>query len=325
MTYRFNLEENHSPTYHNLSRHLQALGWKKTHLEFRSHLCEKHFAFNAAAAQCLEYKHLLAKLAQNYGTEALPTTLNINDINWPSVLADLAKEVPGAWILKPSLLNNGQYIKIFDAISALEKHYAQGNRLGGEHVLQRYIARPHLLKGPSEGHKYSVRLFVVLTNFAGAFLYPRGYFNVALKPYDANNTANLAAHLTNEHLFENTHNIIQIPTTQYDLFKPLYPKMKIVASDIVKALQQQYPKAFMLETSPALALFGFDFMVDADEKVWLLEANHAPCFPIEDDHPLQNTLYHDFWRALIERFIAPIATGKVLHWQAYHPFEIISK
>ena len=70
-----------------------------------------------------------------------------------------------------------------------------------------------------------------------------------------------------------------------------------------------------------LAIFGFDFMVDADERVWLLEANHGPCFPISDAHSLQKNLYHEFWHNFIASFINPIASHQHVDDTQYQLFE----
>ncbi len=43
-------------------------------------------------------------------------------------------------------------------------------------------------------------MFVVMTNYAGAFLYPEGYLNVAQNPYQQDDYSDLRSHLTNEHL-----------------------------------------------------------------------------------------------------------------------------
>lgn len=311
MSYKYKLSEERSPSYYNLAKYLRERGWKSTRISALSHFNETQFNFDAQAAQCLEFKNLLAELDQLYAVNAMSKTFSINDQNWPHVLSKLAEEGHPSWILKPAMLNNGQNIKIFNKIAEIEKHYLQSSRMGGEHVLQAYIANPHLIKGPKKGHKYSMRLFVVLTNFSGAYLYPQGYFNIALQPYEAANIDNYAAHLTNEHLQPTQHNVIQIPTSRYaDLFKPLYPQIKTITADIIHALQKKHPQAFQCKSNPALALFGFDFMADSSGKVWLLEANHAPCFPTSETHPLQQSVYHDFWQALIDAFVIPIAEKK---------------
>ncbi len=305
---RFNLATNRSPTFHNIAKQLTELGWTNIHTNLLSQFDERNFEYNPEAAQWLEYKHLLNLLATQYNLKIQPDTFHINDDNWRTIVNRLPKDK--TWILKPSTLNNGEHILIFQSATDVERHYAQNNRMGGEHVLQEYITNPHLVKGPQEGHKYSIRMFVVLTNYAGAYLYPEGYFNIALKPYQPNNFDNLAAHLTNEHLKHDVHNVIQIPTSQYKIFKPLYPKIKTIATTLTSALENKFASGFIADNKKQIAIFGFDFMADQAENVWLLEANHAPCFPIDPEHPLQQKLYNAFWKSVVTRFVEPIANNQ---------------
>lgn len=330
--FRYCLRASQSPTYYNLCRYLQERGWKPTRLNWRAHFSEEQFQFDPTVTQTLEYKHLLANLVARFCPQVMPATYLINDLNWPEILNQLAEdyyqhnhqivdELPHlAWILKPSLLNNGQHIKIFHKLSQLEQHYLGTARLGGEHVLQHYLLHPHLLKGPEKGHKYSIRMFVVLTNYAGAYLYPEGYFNVGLYPYQTHDFNDLRAHLTNEHLSHEELNVVQIRTSQYDLFLPFYPKIKKIVSAVIEGLQHSCPYAFNAGKPKALAIFGFDFMVDQEGTPWLLEANHAPCFPINDQHPLQNNLYQDFWQSLITSFVLPIASKQSVKTIEYDLF-----
>jgi hypothetical protein len=323
----------HSPTYYNLCKYLHEQGWLSTKFKSRANLSEKNFLFYSLAAECLEFKNLLAKLVAQYCPQVMPVTFCINDENWPEVLNQIAKEYYDpdnldqinhlAWILKPALLNNGQHIKIFQHLHELKQHYLNANRLGGEHVLQQYLIQPHLLKGPEQGHKYCIRMFVILTNYAGAYLYPNGYFNVALHPYKTNEFTDLRSHLTNEHLQEGELNVVQIPTQQYDLFKSLYPQIKAIISATITGLQKLHPAAFICEKQRTLAIFGFDFIVDSGNRVWLLEANHGPCFPTSDEHPLQASLYYDFWQAVITSFVMPITKNQATESIFYHPFEIV--
>lgn len=320
-TSRFYLPDKGSPTAYNLGVHLQALGWQPTHSPQQADFGEANLDFHEAAACCLEYKHLLAQLVAQACPQVMPVTWCINDHNWPQILGKLAEDFYRkdlqyhdqldnlAWILKPALLNNGQSIQIFQSLNKLAQHFASPRRLGGEHVLQQYISNPHLLR---DHRKYSIRHFMVLTNFAGAFLYPQGYFNVSMHPYDVNNFIDLKSHLTNEHLYGNEPNVIQIPTARFELHNSLYPQIKVILVELVRALQQRFPQAFVPEKQRTIALFGMDFMVDASGRVWLLEANHGPCFPVNDDHTLQTYLYQDFWQAVVDGFVLPIASNSEL-------------
>lgn len=326
---RYFLRKNRSPTYYNLAKYLSEKNWRSTIMPFFANFSEKNLDYNHEIANQLEFKNKLAELAQTYCPDIIPETKLINDQNYPFILKKIQKDNSSyllsnkIWILKPALLNNGQHIKIFNNIENIKTHFLSTKRMGGEHVLQEYIASPHLLKGPkNEGHKYSIRMFMVLTNYDGAFLYPNGYFNIAVTPYNASNFDNLTSHITNEHLQEGRVNVIQIPTFRYDLFKPLYPALKHILTRIISGLLIKYPDMYISDTkSRKLAIFGMDFMVDANQKIWLIEANHAPCFPITADHDLQNSLYADFWRAMIENFVLPIGKKSALQLINYQPFE----
>ncbi len=336
--FRFCLRPSRSPTYYNLSRFLHEKGWQTTFFNWRSNFNERHFQFDHKAAEALEFKHLLAQLVDQFGI--MPETYCINDQNWPSVLKAVAnkfynqnKELSEpidkiinkpvdnlVWILKPALLNNGKEIKIFQQLSQIEAHYLNKNRLGGDHVLQHYIMRPHLLNG----HKYTIRMFLIATNYTGSYIYPKGYFNVALDPYQANEFSDLAPHLTNEHFKEDESNVMQVPIQCYASFKPIYEQILGITRSTMSALQKQHPGAFICQKQRRLAIFGFDFLVDDQLRVWLLEANHGPCFPISDEHSLQKHLYYDFWQAFIDNFVLPIATNQQADLKlAKGPFEQI--
>ncbi|MBA2650510.1 MAG: tubulin-tyrosine ligase [Legionella sp.] len=329
---RFALNPDSSPTYANLAHYLMKQTWSRTRFEFLANFSETNFQFDFAAAEQLEFKDLLAQLVQKYCPHTVPRTYCINETNWPSLLNQVADaQYPTSdkigdlvWILKPAQLNNGHHIKIFESLSQIEAHFLSPNRLGGDHVLQEYITHPHLLKGPKEGHKYSIRMFLILTNYAGAYLYPHGYFNVALQPYAHKDFTQLNAHLTNEHLSDEQVNVIQIPTQQIVVFKTFYTQIKYILDAVIMGLNQLHHEAFVCKKTRKLAIFGFDFMVDVNEKVWLIEANHGPCFPTTAEHPLFSTLYHSFWQAFIKSFVFPIAEKTPVEKIRYHLFEPVS-
>lgn len=314
LPYRFYLRPNQSPTYYNLHRYLQDLNWQPGGEKTAFNEC--NFAFHSAATETLEFKHLLAPLVAEFCPDVMPSTYLINDLNWLNVVSLIEQQSPSIWILKPSLLNNGQHIHIFPQLDDLKKHYLSSDRMGGEHVLQQYLTRPHLLNG----HKYSIRMFVVLTNDAGSYLYPHGYLNVAKHVYQPFDFADLRSHLTNEHLHHDESNVVQVPTKLVPGFDYIYQQIKAIVSKTLEGLRYLHPQAFTQKQPRTLAIFGFDFIVDSDLRVWLLEANHGPCFPC-GEHPLQDVLYADFWQDFIASFVMPIAMQCSIDDIRYQAFE----
>lgn len=313
---RFALRPEQSPTHHNLHHQLLAQGWAVSPFNWYAGFNTSNLDFHPQAAQHLEYKHLLAQLVTQHCPDIMPTSYCIDDDNWVDILNQLSPA--HVWILKPSLLNNGQHIKLFQSRQALADHYCTNQRLGGMHVLQRYIDKPHLLR---DDRKYSIRVFVILTNYDGAYIYRQGYFNVAMHPYQINEINDLRPHLTNEHLQNDETNVIQIPSQRFDFFASQLIQIKYSITEVLYALQQYFPLAFQTKSKRQMAIFGFDFMADQEGRLWLLEANHGPCFPIDPHHPLQTHLYQAFWQALIGSFVEPIAGRRKLASINYAGFD----
>lgn len=302
----FHLNANSSPTHANLVRFLKEQGWQASASSTDTLVNESWLQFSPLIGEILEYKHLLATFLQtNQLAHLMPETFFIDDKNWPSVLETMNESFPAnsPWILKPSMLNNGQHIHIFSNLNAIEAHFHSSKRMGGPQVLQRYIDKPQLIQGPAAGHKFSIRQLVVLATHADSALFPHGYLNIALTPYQYGNYEQLSAHLTNEHLDDNRINVVQRLSSEMTIYQPYQTEIIAICKLLVKTLKQQYATIWQ-DSAPRIACFGFDFMVEAlNEKIWLLEINHGPCFPIEADHPLFKSLYHPFWKQVITHFI----------------------
>jgi len=285
-----------SPTAILLGRELKKNNWKPS---LNGCLNDAIFDIPDELSNTLEFKHCLAEFLQKKDLNLAPQTFYIDDDNYPQVIDKLSE---GVWILKPSMLNNGQHIKLFYNKADIYRHYQLSNRMGGPHVIQAYIHPPHLLKGPQAGHKYSIRMFVVMIFPYAVFLYPHGYFNISLTPYDISQQQTLLGHLTNEHLTHDTRNVIQIPSYQYEIFLNFFPKIQALLRDFFS----QYASIVDKNIQQKIAFLGVDFMLDANENLFLLEMNHGPCFPTDDSHPLQEKLYQGFWQACVQEMIPKI-------------------
>lgn len=303
--HHFHFDSVESPTKYNLQLCLKAAGFSNGQ-ESGRYFSDSNIGANDTALQHLEYKHQLAQMLQAHSLPLLPVTYCINDTNASQVLDAIAEQHQDdhfIWIYKPSMLNNGEQIKIFQEVAAIKALYQTNDRLGGDFVIQQYITNPHLL----DGHKYTMRMFVVLSNFKGYALYPHGYYNIGLEKYPRNNDFNhLAAHLTNEHIRDPEPNVVQMPTTMVKAFSLVLPQIEHIVAQTMSAFETTAPDYFTAKKTPAFDILGFDFLLDDTMKLWLLEINHGPCFPKEEPHVLKQHLYDGFWQWVVAEFVIPI-------------------
>lgn len=303
MSPTFCLTDLELPTQYNVAKYLQKRDYNSTDRVDEADFSDRHLTLTGFKTQLLEYKHHLTQLVQEMSVPLMPVSYIIDDHNYPEIIRSIAQHDPTAvWILKPAFMNNGEGIHIVTHLDQLRAHYQSTNRYGGPHVLQRYITHPHLL----QGHKYTLRLFVVLTSEGQAYAYKDGYFNICCQQYTPNDWQDLTPHLTNEHLGEDdVPNIYQMPTSQCPNFDTIDRTMKRMAGYVTQAFYQKSDHDGH-HNERSFTLFGFDYIVDDQLNVWLLEVNHGPWFPKEDDHPLQAYLYDYLWQHLVTDFVEPI-------------------
>lgn len=297
-----------------IANQLMNRGWLKTEEIHQACFTDKNLILDDEISKNLEYKHLLAKLMAKHCPKFMPLTYSINDENAQEVFAKIrfqhyrptgeAKEKALKWILKPSMLNNGDFIKLFNHIDEVKRYYASSNRLGGEHVLQQYLSHPHL----HLGRKYTFRLAVVLTNYAGVFLYKKGYINISAHPFTLeDNFQNKKIHITNYVLDGELSHIEQKLTDELADFAKVYQQMEEIVACVIKALLKTAPSYLKKREAKIFEIFGFDFMMDEQEKLWLLEINQGPDAPTFEENRMNALLWDPFWTDIIEDFVLPIA------------------
>jgi len=307
---------------------LLARGWEKANSSHDALLTDQHLTLNDDISKHLEYKHLLAALVEKNEPSLMPLTYCVNDQNYPQVFAKMthlhylmnqryAQNTKGLrWILKPSLLNNGDGIKLFNNIEELKKYYQNPKRLGGEHVIQEYIPNPDLI----EGRKYTFRLWVVLTNYAGVFAYQQGYVNISGVLFEKEGRfENRKAHITNYVLDEALSSIEQRATQTLPDFNKKYQQMCDITREVIKTLLKKAPTYLKPNKVKKMELFGFDFIADDKGKMWLLEVNQGPDAPMFEENPLKEILWVPFWKEIVEGFILPLTgvssfQGSMLHF-----------
>ncbi|EFJ49768.1 tubulin tyrosine ligase, partial [Volvox carteri f. nagariensis] len=201
--------------------------------------------------------------------------------------------------LKPVGLSRGRGISLISSLKKVNMAEAM--------VVQRYLTEPLLV----EGYKFDLRLYVLVTSFnpLEAWMYEEGFARFTTLPYtlDEAELGNMHVHLTNSSVQRVRAEAGQLPSflqaagvlatlrrllSRHGVDWPLlWSRVCEVATAALFAAQDAIP-----HSPNSFELFGFDLMIDAELKVWLLEVNSSPSMGL--DTPLD--------RAIKPRLIADV-------------------
>ncbi|GLC36927.1 hypothetical protein PLESTM_000519300 [Pleodorina starrii] len=202
------------------------------------------------------------------------------------------------WIQKPVGLSRGRGISLLTSLKQVNTAEAM--------VVQRYLTNPLLV----EGHKFDLRLYVLVTSFnpLEAWMYDEGFARFTTLPYtlDEAELGNMHVHLTNSSVQRSRAEAGQLPAflqtaepaggsktslatlrrllSRHGVDWPLlWSRVCEVATATLFAAQDAIP-----HSPNSFELFGFDMMIDAELKVWLLEVNSSPSMGL--DTPLDQAV-----------------------------------
>jgi hypothetical protein len=156
------------------------------------------------------------------------------------------------------------------------------------HILQEYIM-PFLYNK----RKFDIRCYVLLNTANGCqkgYWYQEGYIRTTSKEFTLKNLGNKYIHLTNDAIqkksedygkYETGNKITFFEFQRYldsqgqklSFWARAYPEMKRLAGQAVRSV---YGKIDPLRKH-SFEIFGLDFMIDEQFKVWLIEVNMNPC------------------------------------------------
>lgn len=318
---------------------------------YRKALIRKHFL-------AFTIEHFVAKNPLSSLKNAFPTSYHLH-VDYAEFLDDSldeAYELRGEiesgeklWILKPSMSDKGQGIRIFRSVDQLqaifdefdqdleiedEEEDSQGNTgIIISHlrhfIVQEYQANPLLLP-EYDNRKFHLRVYVlsvgdlkiyifesILTLFASdSYIYPA--YNVEI---ENSGVISLAGHLTNTCLQDGANPLV-VPF--WDLIgvhaskkNAIFDSIKAITLDLFQAAHTVDKINFQAMPN-SLEIFGVDFLVNDDYSVKLLEVNSYPDFKQTGDE-LKKIIYDLFMSvsecAVREMFdMAPSETlGTLLH------------
>ncbi len=191
------------------------------------------------------------------------------------------------WLIKPAAMNQGRGIAIFKDNFAEMRRFVESKPPYSYWVVQKYIERPMLYRA----RKFDFRVWAAVTWRSELFYYRSGYIRTSSDFYTLDSNYNYV-HLTN--------NCLQQHGSKYGM----YEEGNTVSFDAFqKYLQQEFPQhglsmekhiiprmkdliidsflSVKSELNPnkrrnCFELLGFDFMLDEDFRLWLIEINTNP-------------------------------------------------
>eukprot|EP01016_Furgasonia_blochmanni_P056509 TRINITY_DN9650_c0_g2_i1.p1 TRINITY_DN9650_c0_g2~~TRINITY_DN9650_c0_g2_i1.p1 ORF type:complete len:722 (-),score=158.27 TRINITY_DN9650_c0_g2_i1:154-2238(-) len=228
------------------------------------------------------------------------------------------------WLLKPCEYNRGRGIKIFNSVQVLKssvyEYFYRGieeavvtpgkspNRSSTARtllrsqnlVIQKYVENPLLI----ENRKFDIRVWVLVDHEMNLYWFKEGYIRTSSEAYTLSpeSISNQYVHLTNNAVQKNSENYgkfengnqialsalekyLQDKKYQVDFKTKIIGRIKELIKISMNAVRN---KLNMNDRRHCFEIFGYDFIIDNDLNVWLIEVNTNPC--IEESSPLLRRL-----------------------------------
>ena len=215
-----------------------------------------------------------------------------------------------AWIMKPSDGCKGHHIQVQNNLDEMLAFLESREKGSISYVVQRYIERPLLLHG---GRKFDMRYWVLLDGRYNGYLYKDGVCRTSSVPFSMDDLGDRFVHLSN-HCIQEEHEDYGVYEPTNEMFfeefskwldaehgdgafaEKIVPQVTMLVRETLLASKE---KMFTVEHADyrAFNVFGYDFLVDADLKVWLLEVNSSPA--VAED------LLQQFTKDLVELAVDP--------------------
>lgn len=154
-------------------------------------------------------------------------------------------------------------------------------------MIQKYIERPLLINE----RKFDIRVWSLLTQNLDLYVFKEGYLRMSSENYDVKNIDNAFIHLTNNAVQQYSKNYGQFESgnqLSFSDFQHYLDRNKLrcsVRGDIIPRIYQYITLSMAAVRNKinkndrkfCFELFGFDFIIDEQFTVWLIEVNTNPC------------------------------------------------
>lgn len=210
------------------------------------------------------------------------------------------------WILKPSNLSRGRGVTCVNSLEPIEESLLGTNDSGV--IIQKYIENPLIIYK----RKFDIRQWVLVTslNPLVIWMWKEPYIRFGAEDYHIDDINNIYSHLTNNSIAKHSLQYQKDKTFEGDMWtcydfenyvgkvkwKEIHEKIKNAIICSFYAIHQE------IKNRPnSHELYGYDFMIDEDFNVYLIEVNASPA--LDYSTKITEMLVKDMIKDLIELVI----------------------
>jgi len=192
------------------------------------------------------------------------------------------------WIMKPCAKCQGVGIFLISKLSQIKKWAARNGDATGrdQYVVSRYVEHP-LLVG---GRKFDLRIYVLVTNYnpLRAYVHKEGFARFCTAKYSSSPTDldNVLMHLTNVSVQKHSEDYNEDHGGKWHIKNlQLYLQATYGGEQTEKMFQQiraliyhslKAAQNIIINDKHCFELYGYDVLLDANLKPWLIEVNASP-------------------------------------------------
>ena len=205
------------------------------------------------------------------------------------VLSNLEKNLPqyklngyrNIWIMKPSNLSRGRGVTCVDSLQPIEQSLTATNDSGL--IVQKYIENPLII----DKRKFDIRQWVLVTslNPLTIYMWKEPYLRFGAEDYIMDDLNNIYSHLTNNSIAKHSSQFKKEKKFEGDMWKCSNFE-KLLGEAKWKEIHQKIKNAIICsfyavhheikQRENSHELYGYDFMIDEDLNVYLIEVNASP-------------------------------------------------
>ena len=205
------------------------------------------------------------------------------------ILSFLEKNLPqyklngfrNIWIMKPSNLSRGRGVTCVDSLLPIEQSLSATNDSGL--IVQKYIENPLII----QNRKFDIRQWVLVTSLNPLiiWMWKEPYIRFGAEDYKMDDLNNIYSHLTNNSIAKHSKQYKTEKKFEGDMWT-CFEFEKFLGSERWKEIHLKIKNAIICSFYAAHQeikqrynsheLYGYDFMIDEEFNVYLIEVNASP-------------------------------------------------